>query len=602
MRQLSVPAMHHVQHGDNLTTMLVTNAQSNPNRVSFLRRDQQGALQPVTAQQFLEQVSAVAQGLIAAGIQPGQRVGLMSKTRYEWALLDFAIWCSGAVSVPIYETSSAEQVSWILRDSAAVACVVETAEHRRTLDAVRAELPHLHHVWQIEGNGVDLLINSGKGVHPDQVRTRREQLNADSLATIIYTSGTTGRPKGCELTHRNLLAVTGNAVAYVREVFQPKNATTVMFLPLAHVLARAVQLMCVMGDITIAHSSDVKDLSKDLTQVKPTFILAVPRVFEKLYDKVVEQAGTGAKGKLFSAAAHTATAYSQALDHGKPGVGLRAKHRLFDLLVYRKLRKAMGGRLSIAVSGGAAISAPLCHFFRGVGLTIIEGYGLTETSSATNVNVPRTNRIGTVGRPLPGLSVRVDGDGQIRVKGDTVFRGYHNNPQASAGEFDEDGYFLTGDLGRLDDQGYLHITGRAKEILVTAGGKNVIPGPLEDVVRSHPLVAQVLVVGDNRPYIAALVTLDPEALPAWLQRSGLDPATTVEQLTDNPNVLAEIQQAVDRANSSVSQAEGIKRFEVLPDQWTENGGQLTPSLKLKRSVVAKQCAQQIDALYTRGRA
>lgn len=607
MRQISVPTHHHVHDRDNLTDLIHHAAAATPQRPLFRNRAGRG-WQDVSAHSFLEQVNALAQGLIAAGISVGDRVGLMAKTRYEWVLFDFALWSVGAISVPIYDTSSADQLSWILHDSQAVGVVVETDHHRALVNAVRPELRHLQHVWQIDQNCVPQLVSIGVGVPAQLLRECTEALRADDVATLIYTSGTTGRPKGCQLSHRNLLSVVHNAVEYAREVFEPKNASTVMFLPLAHVLARAVQLMCVAGGIRTTFSREVKDLSRELAEVQPTFVLAVPRVFEKLHERMQQQACSGAKARLFRAASSCAIAYSQALDTNprRPGrsavpVLLRARHRLFSLLVYRKIHHALGGRLGICVSGGAALHSQLQHFFRGVGVHIIEGYGLTETSSATNVNVVRTNRIGTVGRPLPGVSMRIDGDGQIRVKGDTVFRGYHNNPAATAAEFDEDGYFLTGDLGSLDDQGFLTLTGRAKELLVTAGGKNVVPGPLEDSLRGHPLISQAMVLGDGRPYIACLLTLSADALPSWLQRHGLDPALTPAQLVDNPSLLADLQQGVDRANSSVSQAESIKRFVVLPVDFTQDQGQLTPSLKLKRAVIAEQFAEQIEAMYARPR-
>ncbi len=601
MRQITVAANHHVQEQDNLTDLVWQAAQQRAHHPMFLRREGQH-WQPVSAQQFVEQVRGLAQGLIAAGISPGDRVALMAKTRYEWPLFDFALWSIGAITVPIYETCSADQVSWILGDSQAVGIVVETDAHRQTVSAVQPELPHLRHVWHIEQGCVAQLNSSGAHVDPDQVDSRRHQLRADQVATLIYTSGTTGRPKGCQLTHRNLLAVTMTVVAHVREVFTPAQASTVMFLPLAHVLARAVQLMCLAGGITIAHASNIKDLSRDLAAVKPTFLLAVPRVFEKLHERIQSQAGTGVKGRLFAAARSTAIAYSQASQpSGRVPLLLRARHAAFTPVIYRTIRRKLGGRLGICVSGGAALDPTLQHFFRGIGVHILQGYGLTETSSATNVNVVATNRIGTVGRPLPGLSVAVDGDGQIRVKGDTVFTGYYNNPAATAGEFDSQGYFLTGDLGTIDDAGFLTIVGRAKEILVTAGGKNVAPGPLEDCLRQHPLISQAMVVGDDRPYVAALLTVDPEALPHWLERNGLPCDTAMADLVENPNLLSELQHAVNRANAAVSQAEAIKRFVVLPTDFTEANGLLTPSLKIRRAAIAHHFAEQIDTLYTRPR-
>jgi long-chain acyl-CoA synthetase len=593
--EFSLPAVREVAATDDLTMLVADAAADAPHHVLFSRRAGD-RWQDVTAGEFHTEVVALAKGLIAAGVQPGDRVGLMSKTRYEWSLVDFAIWFAGAVTVPIYETSSAEQVEWILSDSGAVAFVVETDAHAAVFAEVRERVPDVAHLWQIDAGGLEALRDTGSGVDDAQVEGRRAELGASTLATVIYTSGTTGRPKGCELTHGNFLAESYNVVESTRgKVFGP-NESTLLFLPLAHVFARAIQVGCVYARSRVGHTADVKNLLADLKTFQPTFILSVPRVFEKIYNSSEQKAEAAGKGKIFRAAADTAIAYSEALDHGGAGIGLRVKHGLFDKLVYSKLRDALGGRVNFAVSGGAPLGARLGHFFRGIGVTVLEGYGLTETAAGCTFNLPSALKIGTVGRPVPGTTIRTAEDGEVLVKGPLVYRGYWRNPGATSDSI-IDGWFHTGDIGELDADGYLRITGRKKEILVTAGGKNVAPAVLEDRLRAHPLVSQCMVVGDAQPYVACLVTLDAEALPAWLEQHGKS-ALPAGQLTDDPDIVAEIQRAVDDANKAVSKAEAIKRFKILPVDFTEEGGQLTPTLKLKRNIVAKEFAGDIDALYS----
>ncbi|MGH8971560.1 MAG: AMP-dependent synthetase/ligase, partial [Actinomycetes bacterium] len=507
-------------------------------------------------------------GLAQAGVEAGDRVGLMCKTRYEWTLIDFAIWYAGAVTVPIYETSSAEQVQWILADSEAVACFVETTEHEGTVAEVKGELPRLTDVWVVDSGAIDSLTGGGSAVPDEAITERREAVRPGDVATIIYTSGTTGRPKGCELTHSNFYDLSANSVALLRTVVGTAEASTLLFLPLAHVFARFVEVLCVMSRARMGHTADVKNLLTDLAEFKPTFILSVPRVFEKVYNSSVAKAEADGKGKIFHAAADTAIAYSEASDHGGAGFGLRAKHAIFDKLVYSKLRAALGGKVEYAVSGGAPLGARLGHFFRGIGVTILEGYGLTETTAPATVNTPERLRIGTVGTPLPGVTVRVADDGEVLVKGLNVLRGYYRNESATT-ESITDGWFHTGDLGELDGDGFLRITGRKKEILVTASGKNVAPAVLEDRLRAHRLVSQCMVVGDAQPYIACLVTLDEEALPAWLEQHGHS-SMSVAEAAKNEAVLAEIQTAVDDANKAVSKAESIKRFKILTVDFTED--------------------------------
>ncbi|MEU8160928.1 AMP-dependent synthetase/ligase [Micromonospora parva] len=602
MREFSVPPIVTVGDAANLTDPVWDNAEVAPDTVQFARPvpSAEGtvtAWTEVTCLQFRDEVAAVARGLIAAGIEPGVRVGLMSRTRYEWTLLDYAIWAVGAVTVPIYETSSAEQAAWILEDSNAVAVVVETEAHAALVAGVRHRLPELGQVWQIDTGGVDELVTTGAAVELAEVERRRKAVRADDLATIIYTSGTTGRPKGCVLSHRNMYADIANAVPVLPNLFNT-GASTLLFLPLAHAFARLIQIGVVQARATMAHCADTKNLVAELQAFRPTFVLSVPRVFEKVYNAAKQKAEADGKGGIFARAEQVAIAYSEALETpGGPGLALRAQHVVFDRLVYRKLRAALGGRCRDAISGGAPLGARLGHFFRGIGVTVLEGYGLTETSPAAAANLPTGTRIGTVGRPLPGVTVRIEDDGEILISGELIFQGYWRNETATAETISADGWFRTGDLGQLDSDGYLSITGRKKELIVTAGGKNVAPAVLEDLVRAHPLISQCVVVGDGKPFIAALVTIDEEALPAWLESTGLPRETPVEQLREHEGLRKEIQTAIDVANQAVSKAEAIKVFRVLPQDFTETTGELTPSLKVKRQVVHKTYAAEIADIY-----
>ena len=596
MREFSVPPLVEADPSSNLTDLVVRNATERPHAVAFRRRAGE-RWQDVTSREFLTEVSALAKGLMATGVQPGDRIGLMSKTRYEWTLTDFAIWFAGAVTVPIYETSSFEQVAWILSDSGAVGIVVESEQHEAGVTEARGDIASLEHVWQIDGGGLGELSSSGESVSDDDLEQRRSAAGLADLATIIYTSGTTGRPKGCELTHGNFFFLTANATAKLEEVVSAEGASTLLFLPLAHVFARFIQVLCVASGSSMGHTADVKNLLEDLGTYQPTFILSVPRVFEKVYNSSEQKAEAAGKGKIFRRAADTAVAFSQAQDTGGPGLGLKLKHTLFDKLVYGKIRTALGGKARYAVSGGAPMGERLGHFYRGVGLVVLEGYGLTETTAPTSVNTPEQIKIGTVGPPMPGTSVKIADDGEVLLAGPHVFRGYWKNAQATA-EAIVDGWFHTGDLGQLDDDGFVKITGRKKEILVTAGGKNVAPAVLEDRLRAHPLVSQTIVVGDGKPFIGALVTLDPEMLPTWLSNNG-KPEMSVEDATKDEAVKAEIQAAVDSANKAVSKAESIRKFELLPIDFTEESGHLTPSLKLKRNVVMTDYADVVERLYAK---
>jgi long-chain acyl-CoA synthetase len=582
----------------NLVEPVWTNAVETPQANQFAHMAD-GRWQNLTCAEVRDRVQALARGLLAAGVQAGDRIGLLSRTRYEWTLADYAIMACGGVTVPIYETSSDEQIHWILADSGAVGCVVESGRHRDAVERVRDRLPDLRGVWQIEPGGDDLtaLAAAGEAVPAAQVDQRRLAVRADDLATIIYTSGTTGRPKGCMLSHRNIYTDVANAIPGLPQFFKP-GSSTLLFLPLAHSFARLIQMGVVIGRVHTAFTPDVGSLTTDMASFRPTFILAVPRVFEKVYNGARQRAHAGGKGAIFDRADRIAVSYSEALDSpGGPGMLQRASHTLMDKLVYSKLRAAMGGRCIGAMSGGAPLGARLAHFFRGVGITVYEGYGLTETSPAVAVNLVDHIRVGTVGRPLPSVTVHIDDDGEILISGDIVFGGYWNNPDATAEVIDAEGRFHTGDLGQLDDEGYLSITGRKKEIIVTAGGKNVAPAVLEDRVRAHPLVSQCMVVGDRQPFVAALITLDEEALPGWKAEHDKPAEAKVADLRQDELLRATLQAAIDDANLAVSKAEAIKVFRILPADFTEVNGMLTPSLKVKRSVVAKEYADEIAAIY-----
>ncbi|WP_104524229.1 AMP-dependent synthetase/ligase [Blastococcus atacamensis] len=597
MREFSVPATYEVGADEALTDMLTANVAGHGDEVG-LRRQVDGRWTDVTWKQFGDEVRGAAKGLIASGVAAGDRVALQAKTRYEWTVLDFAIWTAGGVVVPIYETSSADQVAWILSDSGATAAVVERDEHAEAIASVRDQAPHLKTVHVIDDGALEQLTAAGADVPDSELEARRATLNAESLATLIYTSGTTGRPKGCELTHGNFLFEIGNGITLL-DRFMSVQGSLLLFIPLAHVLARVLQVGAVKNRTVIGHTPDVKNLVEDLGEFKPTFVLAVPRVFEKVFNQAKAKAEGDGKGKIFDKAAQVAIDWSRAQDTGGAGLGLKLQHALFDKLVYGKLRAALGGRCLGAISGGAPLGERLGHFYRGIGVTVFEGYGLTETTAAASVNHDEALRIGTVGRPLPGVEFRIGEDGEVLIKGGIVMRGYWKNEEATKESIDSEGFFHTGDIGELDKDGFLTITGRKKEIIVTAGGKNVAPAVLEDRIRAHRLVSQCIVVGDQKPFIGALITLDEEALPQWLEGKGKDKGLTAEQLREDPDVLAELDAAVKEANKAVSQAEAIKKFTVLGADFTEDNGMLTPSLKLKRNVVMKEFGPEVEKLYAR---
>ncbi len=596
MREHLEPALFPQPTVARLSDSVVANAAASPDVVVLARHDGTG-WRDVTARELHDEVRAVAKGFVAAGVGVGERVGLMSRTRYEWTVLDYALWYAGAVTVPIYETSSAEQVEWILADSGAVGVLLESDRNVAVYDQVSSRLGSVTRRWVIDHDALADLRTAGVDVDDDELDARRTSVSLDDLATIIYTSGTTGRPKGCELTHRNFLFEAENVIGSVPEVFREPEAATLLFLPLAHVFGRIIQIACVHSRVRLGHTADVTDLLADLAGFQPTFLLAVPRVFEKVFNGAQQRAKADGKGAIFDRATSVAISYSEASQGSGAGLALRLQHAVFDRLVYSKLRAAMGGKVAWAVSGGAPLGARLGHFFHGIGITILEGYGLTETAGATTVNRPTMLRIGTVGRPIPGGGVRIADDGEVLLSGDQIFHRYWHN-EAASNDVLVDGWFHTGDLGALDDDGYLSITGRKKEILVTAGGKNVAPAVLEDRLRGHWLVSQCMVVGDAQPYIAALVTIDLDSFPSWKIQHGKAETATVADLVDDPDLRADVQTAVDDANRAVSTAESIRRFRILPVDWTEDGGQMTPSMKLRRQVVMHEFAADVDALYS----
>ena len=575
----------------NLTDDVLDRLSVDADAVAVSRRVD-GEWRDVTIGEFHREVTDLAKGLMASGVEPGDRVALLSKTRYEWTLADYAIWWAGAVTVPVYETSSPSQIAWILSDSGAVAAIVETAEHASRCDEARKTATELKHVWTIDeprdgaagASSLDSVVEAGTDVADNALDGRRKALGPDSLATLIYTSGTTGRPKGCQLTHGNFRGEVAGALEALPELFERQGASTLLFLPLAHVFARVIQVGAIRAGAKLGHTSDIKDLVNHLGDFQPTFILAVPRVFEKVFNSASSKAYADGRGKIFDRAVQTAISYSRAQDSGKPGVALRTRHALFDRLVYGKLRDALGGHTEWAISGGAPLGERLAHFYRGIGVPVLEGYGLTETTAALCVNTPEHQRVGTVGRVFPGTEVDVASDGELRFRGPQVFPGYWKNPEATAETLDDDGWFASGDVGDVDDDGFIRITGRKKEILVTAGGKNVSPAVLEDRVRAHPYVSQCLVVGDGKPFVAALVTIDTEAWTGSL---------------DDPSLESAVQEAIDDANAQVSQAEAIKKFVILPDDWTEENGYLTPSFKVKRSAVLRDFHDTVEALFVR---
>ncbi|MDI9897049.1 MULTISPECIES: AMP-dependent synthetase/ligase [Nocardiaceae] len=595
MREYSVPASFTIPDDASMADTVFRYEKESPNLVPF-QRLVNGTWTDVTAGQFAKEVTAVAKGLIASGIELGDRVAILSATRYEWVVLDYAIWTAGGCTVAIYETSSADQAQWILEDSATKLLVVETAKHASSLKEVTEGAKDLREVLQIDAGAVDELTTRGAGVSDEDVHTRRHQVTAASPATLIYTSGTTGRPKGVQLTHANFYAEVQATQIALHDSMREGNRT-LMFLPMAHVFARAVSFGSFESKVTVGHTSDVSTLVDQFAVFKPNFILSVPRVFEKVYNSAKQKAHDGGKGSIFDKAAATAIEWSEAQEKGGAGLVLNLKHTVFDKLVYSKLRAALGGNCDRAVSGGGPLGARLGHFFRGAGVPVYEGYGLTETSAAVTVNTTKEQRVGTVGKPIDGHAVKVAEDGELLLKGPVVFSGYWHNEKATA-EAIVDGWFHTGDLGSIDQEGFVSITGRKKEIIVTAGGKNVAPAVLEDALRANAIISQCLVVGDAKPFIGALITLDPEALPGWLERHSLSADIPFSELSKNADLVAEIDKAVAEANKKVSNPEQIKKYTILENDFTVETGELTPTMKLKRNIIHSERGSDIEAIYS----
>ncbi len=596
MNQIDIPAIVNANPHANTTDILIDRVRRSPD-IPLFSLPVDGDWVDVTAKVFLDHVIALAKGFVASGIQPGDRIGLMSKTRYEWTLIDFATWFAGAVLVPIYETSAPAQVHWNLVDSGAVGVILETPDHFARFDEVHPDLPSIRTVWQIDLGDLGKLVDFGIDVPDEEIETRRRSAVGSDVATLIYTSGSTGKPKGCVLTHSNFVDLTRNATASLHEIIGAGKSSTLLFITIAHVFARFITVLCVDAGVKVGHQADAKQLLGSMATFKPTFLLAVPRVFEKVYNAAQQKAIAAGRGHIFDRAVTVAIAHSQAVQAGYVPMTLKLRFALFDFLVFSKIRAAMGGRVAYAVSGSAPLSVHLGHFFHSLGIIILEGYGLTETTAPSTVNLVPTFRIGTVGQPLPGVSIRIADDNEIEVKGINVFRGYWHD-EASTAEVFRNGWFATGDLGSLSDDGFLTIIGRKKDIIVTAGGKNVAPTGLENPIRANPLISHVVVVGEARPFVSALITLDADMLPVWLANNGQSTRLTPEAAAENPAVRAEVQRAIDGANRDVSRAESIRKFVILPRDLTEASGHLTPKMSLKRDIIMKDFAAQIELLYT----
>jgi long-chain acyl-CoA synthetase len=594
--QFDTPAVVPADPDANITDLLVKRVEKTPNLALFSVPEGDG-WRDISASQFQDEVIALAKGFAASGIQPGDKVGFIARTTYNWTLVDFALFYAGAVMVPIYETSSPAQIQWIMEDSGAIAMIAESPEHNARIEEVRKDLPLLREVWQMHAGDLTKLVAKGKDVEDAEIERRRNIAVGSDIATLIYTSGSTGRPKGCVLTHSNFVELVRNSAKTLEVVVNTPNASTVLFITTAHVFARFISILDVHAGVRTGHQPDTSQLLPALASFKPTFLLAVPRVFEKVYNSAEQKAEAGGKGKIFRAAATAAIEYSQLQEEGKKvPFGLKVKFALFDKLVFAKLRAAMGGNVAYAVSGSAPLGPRLGHFFHSLGIVILEGYGLTESTAPATVNLAEKSKIGTVGPALPGTSIRLAEDGEIQLRGVNIFKEYWRNPEATAEAFDGE-WFKTGDIGTLDSDGYLTVTGRKKEILITAGGKNVAPAALEDPVRANPVVSQIVVVGDQKPFIAALITLDTEMLPTWLANNGLPADMSLADAAKNEAVIAEVQRAVDRANKTVSRAESIRKFKILDTEWTEASGHLTPKMSIKRHVIMNDFADVVDALY-----
>jgi long-chain acyl-CoA synthetase len=596
MREYTSPGAVKVPPSDSPITALLSRADTHPH-VAALAYREGNRFVDITTEEFVNQVMELAAGLVALGIQPGSRIGVYSATRYEFTYAQYAIWAAGCAAVTVYETSSAEQVRWSLSDSGSVGVFCENEQLKAVFDEVAGDLPDCRHQFVIDAGGLEQIKAAATNDSRAEVKQRIKAIAQDDIALLIYTSGTTGRPKGCVLTQHNFIWDVRQVVSALPDLFEAGNSN-LMFLPLAHSFAQVVQVGCVTTGVKIGYSTGTQNLVEEMGMLKPRWVFSVPRVFEKVYNSAKHKADSEGKGRIFDIGASIAIEYSKQDQAGKVSLKTKVLHAVFDRLLYGKLRDVFGGRLEYAISGGAALGERLGHFFRGIGLTVLEGYGLTETTAATFFNRPDELKIGTVGHPAPGVSVKIADDGEVLIKGGCVFKGYWNNEMATNEVFSGDGWFHSGDVGELDNEAYLRITGRKKELIVTAGGKNVAPAVLEDLIRAHPLISQCMVIGDAQPFIAALVTLDPETFPEWAEGKGLG-GMTMSELRHDPGVLEAIQEAIDVANKAVSKAESVRTFRILDEDFTIEGGELTPTLKVKRAVIGKKYAHVIDEIYTK---
>ena len=594
MQEFTTPGAIEIPTDTNVATDLWHWESSNPSKAALAYRPGgTGDFVDLSFGELASRARRVAAGLMSLGLGKGDKVAIYSPTRYEYTILNYGIWAAGCAVVTIYETSSADQVEWIVKDSGAKAIICADGALEKTFHEKAGKLGTCEHVYTIDEGGMDALVGAGAGISDSDVMERANSVTQDDLATLIYTSGTTGMPKGCVLTVRNFVWELGQ-VRHAASDLLHENSVTLMFLPLAHVFANLVQAGQLAAGGKIAFSTGIPNLRDELAMVKPNWVFSVPRVFEKIYNGAEQAAIDDGKGSIFKRAVDTAIAYSEQSQSGRASLGTRIMHGLFDRLVYGKLRAVFGGQVEFALSGGAALGTRLGHFFNGIGIKVLEGYGLTETTAGSTLNRTGATRIGTVGQPIPGVTVRIADDGEVLIKGEHIFQGYWNNEAATA-ESIQDGWFHSGDIGELDDDGFLRITGRKKELIVTAGGKNVAPAVLEDRIRAHALVSQCMVVGDDKPFIGALVTIDPEAFPRWAEDN--EKAGEVADLTADDDLKAVVQEAIDDANATVSKAESIREFRILPEDFSIEGGEMTPTLKVKRAVVAERYASTIRDIY-----
>ena len=594
VKQFTNPVKEPIDSDINLFDLLDDRAKRDPEGAMIEYKGDDGTWYPYSAQVFRDMVIDLAKGLVGLGVNKGDSVAIVSRTRWEWTALDMAIMSIGALTVPVYETNSASQVSWIFNDSKVTLAIAEDDGQRDKIESVRSEVPTLRNVFVIEAGGLNAIKTYGESVTDAEFWEYKEASHGDDRATIVYTSGSTGTPKGVELTHRNFAFLVLSALQYMPRAGAWPNRRLLLFLPLSHVFARFMEFFSFGGTISLALSSNMKTMVKDFETFGPTLLLAVPRVYEKVYNAASQRAGTGFAGKMFMRAAENAREWSKAEQKGEqlPITG-RIAHAFYEQVVYKKIRTIFGPNADFAITGGAPMDSELSHFFNGIGMPVLEGYGMTETCGPVCVSLPEDNRIGTIGMPMCGITAGIAEDGELVVKGPLVCRGYHNNPEVTTQQI-TDGWLHTGDLGDISEDGFISITGRKKDLIITAGGKNVSPGLLEASVMTSPVVNQCLVIGDKKPFVAALVTLDLADANNWLESQGAKPEPDLASLAKNAIVHAEVERAVNAANEGVSRAESIRKFEILPDEFTEANGMLTPSLKTRRAQIVEHYRELID--------